>query len=145
MRLPKPDPGLVVAYDYLWRYEVRLGRDAGQKTRPCAIVVSVTDESGDIVVMVSPITHAHPKDPDIAIPLPPKVKRHLGLDDQPSWIIADEINRFVWPGPDLRPVSSKSNDKFEYGMLPVDIFDRLRRRILALNKERRLRVVTRSE
>jgi len=145
MRLPKPDPGLVVAYDYLWRYEERLGRAAGRKTRPCAVVVTVTDESGDIVVMVSPITHAHPKDPYIAIPLPPKVKRYLGLDDQPSWIIADEVNRFVWPGPDLRPVSSKSKDKFEYGTLPVDIFDRLRRRILALNKERRLRVVTRSE
>ena len=145
MRLPKPDPGLVVSYDYLWRHEERLGRDGGRKTRPCAIVVSVTDENGESVVMVAPITHARPEDPDTAIPLPPRVKRHLGLDDQPSWIIADEVNRFVWPGPDLRPVSPKSKSKFEYGILPVDIFDRLRRRILALNKERRLRIVTRSE
>lgn len=145
MPLPKPEPGLVVAYDYLWRHEDRRGREGGTKTRPCAIVLSVVNESGDTIVTVAPITHTPPSDPGIAVALPKRIKRHLGLDDQASWIMADEVNRFVWPGPDLRPVSSRSKSRFEYGFLPVDIFDQLRRRIIALYKARRLRVVVRSE
>ncbi|MGH7102211.1 MAG: hypothetical protein ACREFJ_07420, partial [Acetobacteraceae bacterium] len=38
----------------------------------------------------------------IEIPLP--IKRHLGLDDDPSWIVVAEGNEFLWPGYDLRKV-----------------------------------------
>jgi hypothetical protein len=46
--------------------------------------------------------------------IPPAVKRHLGLDDQPSWIVLDEFNVFTWPGYDLRPVSTQK-DRYHYG------------------------------
>ena len=34
---------------------------------------------------------------------PDTVKRRLELDDERSWIVLTEANRFIWPGPDLRP------------------------------------------
>ena len=38
MALPKPVPGLVIRYSYLWHREYLEGREDGQKDRPCAIV-----------------------------------------------------------------------------------------------------------
>jgi hypothetical protein len=67
------------------------------------------------------------------------------LDAEASWIIADEVNRFAWPGPDLRPVSRHEADQFTYGFLPEDVFDALRVRMLALYRGGELRVTPRSE
>jgi hypothetical protein len=86
------------------------------------------------MVTVAPITHRAPADSARAVPLPAAVKRHLRLDDAASWIIADEVNRFLWPGPDLRPVSRRDPDRFAYGFLPEDLFDRLRACIIALHR-----------
>jgi hypothetical protein len=49
-----------------------------------------------------------PSDPCEAIENPPATKRRLGLDDERSWIVLTESNRFVWPGPDVRPVDGES-------------------------------------
>jgi hypothetical protein len=144
MTLPRPAPGLVISYAYLWRHEHRHGREEGVKARPCAIVLATQTEAADVVVAVAPITHSPPEDPGLAMALPANVKRHLGLDDAPSWIMADEVNRFVWPGPDLRPISRAAPGRFDYGFLPVDIFDALRRKIVALYA-RRLGITRRSE
>jgi hypothetical protein len=32
------------------------------------------------------------------------IRAHLGLDAERCWIMVTEINRFIWPGPDLRPI-----------------------------------------
>jgi len=144
MPLPRPEPGLVIGYAYLWRHEHHRGREEGVKNRPCAIVVTIETGAGEVVVTVAPITHGPPADPERAVALSPKVKRHLGLDDDASWIIADEVNRFVWPGPDLRPVSAHEPDRFDYGFLPEDTFDELRNKIVAIFRTRRLKVVPRS-
>ena len=32
--------------------------------------------------------------------VPRKLKRHLGLDEEPYWICTDQINEFTWPGPE---------------------------------------------
>jgi mRNA-degrading endonuclease toxin of MazEF toxin-antitoxin module len=95
MPLPRPAPGLVISYAYLWRHEHRRGREEGAKARPCAIVLATATEADDVVVTVAPVTHSPPEDPALAVVLPAKVKRHLGLDDAPSWIMADEVNRFI--------------------------------------------------
>jgi hypothetical protein len=144
MPLPRPEPGLVIGYAYLWRHERHRGREEGVKNRPCAIVLTTETEMGETVVTVAPITHGAPADPELAVALSPKVKRHLGLNDDASWIVADEVNRFIWPGPDLRPVSSQEPDRFDYGFLPEDTFDELRDKIVAVFRSRRLRVVPRS-
>jgi hypothetical protein len=38
-------------------------------------------------VTVAPVTHTPPHDPTVAIEIPSKVERHLGLDGERSWII----------------------------------------------------------
>ena len=114
------------------------------KDRPCAIVLAAEDAGGDLMVMVAPITHTPPRQPGKAVTLASYVKRRLGLDDEPSWIIADEVNRFVWPGPDLRPVSSRRPDQLDWGFLPEDVFAELRRKIVALARAKDLAVVPRT-
>jgi hypothetical protein len=92
---------------------------------------------------VVPITHRPPDDRKLAVELPPKLRRHLGLDQDASWIIVSEANQFVWPGPDLRPISGTSPSRFAYGYLPTDLFEELRRRLIAAYELRRLRVTVR--
>jgi mRNA-degrading endonuclease toxin of MazEF toxin-antitoxin module len=145
MPLPRPAPGLVISYAYLWRHDHRRGSQEGSRERPCAIVLATEDEADAVVVTVAPITHSSPADVALAVALPAKAKRHLGLDDERSWIMADEVNRFIWPGPDLRPISRADPGRFDYGFLPVDIFDALRRKIVALYNAHRLTVTRRSE
>ncbi len=55
-------------------------------------------------VYVLAVTHTPPGDPEEAIEIPHRVKQQLRLDVERSWIILDEINDFLWPGYDLRPV-----------------------------------------
>ncbi|HTW87073.1 MAG TPA: hypothetical protein VMD75_03600 [Candidatus Binataceae bacterium] len=51
------------------------------------------------------------------------VKRHLGLDDDRSWIIVSEDNEFFWPGYDLRKLPH--TDRYDYGFLPPRFFNRV--------------------
>lgn len=103
MAIPRPEPGLVINYAYLWHYEHEAGQEEGRKDRPSVIVLCVEDnQDGAILVTVLPITHRKPTNPDWAVQIPPVVRRHLGLDDELSWIVVAEGNEFVWPGYDLR-------------------------------------------
>lgn len=145
MTLPTPEPGLVVAYAYLWRTEHQQGREEGVKDRPCAIVLTALDHEGEIVVTVAPITHTPPIQPDEAVELPLATKRRLGLDAERSWVVVNEVNRFVWPGPDLRPVSRHEPGRLDYGMLPPGLFRQVRTRLLTCAKAQRLQVIPRSK
>ena len=99
MPIPNPEPGLVISYAYLWHHEHQAGREEGQKNRPSVIVLAVEPEADDAtIVTVLPITYSPPADPISAIQIPLPVKRHLGLDDDRSWIVVDEGNEFLWPG-----------------------------------------------
>jgi hypothetical protein len=140
--LPEPVPGLIVSYSYLWRSQQQQGREEGTKDRPCVVVLAVSEEEGERVVTVAPVTHAPPVDPRDAIEIPAAVKRRLGLDGQKSWIVATELNRFIWPGPDLRPIPGKPG-VFAYGGLPKLLMLHLKERISELHKDRRFRVVRR--
>lgn len=142
MALPTPEPGLVISYAYLWRHEQAVGALEARKDRPSAIVTATTDALGDTVVYVVPITHIDPQDAT-AILLTPKLKRHLGLDAAPSWIVTNELNRFVWPGYDLRPIARSQPDTFSWGYLPVEIFARLKRAIAENAALERIRIVRR--
>jgi hypothetical protein len=134
MALPEPECGLVISYAYLWRHESETGQTEGRKDRPCAIVLAVAATADDpVTVTVSPITHTAPRDPDLAIEIPPKVKRHLGLDEGRSWIVLDEFNEFSWPGFDLRPLPGKRG-RYDYGFLPPALFTRILNRILELRR-----------
>lgn len=137
MPLPEPEPGLVISYSYLWHREAEGGSEEGRKDRPC-VIIAVEQRETTIVVSVVPLTHRPPDGPGSAVTVPPIVKRRLGLDDSLSWVAVTEANRFVWPGPDLRPVS-RSGLRFDYGFVPPRLYLAIRNAYLA-----RGRSITRS-
>lgn len=145
MPLPVPEPGLVISYSYLWRSEHARGQEEGAKDRPCAIILAARAAAGETVVTVLPITHSAPTTADDAVEIPLTVKRRLGLDEARSWVVVGEVNRFVWPGPDLRPVSRAEPDRFDFGPLPPALFRRIRDRFLACAAAQRVSIVPRSE
>ncbi len=143
--LPKPVPGLVIRYAYLWHDEFAEGREEGSKDRPCALVLSTTSKDGQTVATVLPITHSTPKTSSLALEIPATVKKRLGLDGARSWVVFSELNRFSWPGPDLRRVPDSDNATVVYGMLPPGFFSVLQKRFYAAYQAQRLKVVRRSE
>ena len=88
MVLPEPSPGLVISYSYLWHDQHRAGAEEGRKARPCARGCHA-GEDGDTKVYAGPITHSQPDDPHAVENLPAAVKRRLGLDGAPSWIVGE--------------------------------------------------------
>ena len=144
MALPEPFPGLVLRYSYLWHRERAEGRLEGRKDRPCAIVIALRPgEAGRTRVVVLPITHSPPDDADLAVELPARVRRRLGLDDAASWVVLSEWNDFVWPGPDLRRVPGRDDGSVAYGALPPALFAVIRDRFAALVRRRGARPVPR--
>lgn len=130
VKIPDPFPGLVISYSYLWRHEYQAGREEGIKDRPCAIVLARKTEGQDTIVTVAAITHTPPENPAMAVEIPPAVKKYLALDSERSWIVCNEVNRFVWPGPDLRRIPGKRQKPYIYGVLPPGLFNQVTKTIL---------------
>lgn len=145
MSLPVPKPGLVIRYSFLWSRDAGEGAAEGAKDRPCAIVVAARrNPQGDIDTIVAPITHSPPDDPAASLEIPKATCRRLGLDGGRHWLRFDELNRFAWPGFDLRPIPGRPG-AYDYGMLPRALFDQLREGILQRQKTRAGRIVQRDE
>ena len=145
MSLPLPRPGLVIRYRFLWSSEKDAGAEEGAKDRPCAIVVAARRTgTGEIDTIVAAITHSPPADPSASLPIPAAVCKSLGLDSGRHWLRFDELNRFAWPGFDLRPIPGSAN-RYAYGMLPPGLFQQLREGILARQKRSARRIVRRDE
>ena len=140
MTFPAAKPGLVIRYSFLWSHEKDAGADEGSKDRPCAIVVAAPRrENGDITVIVAPVTHAPPADQSDSLEIPTAVCRSLGLDGQRHWLRLDELNRFAWPGYDLRTIPGRPGE-YAYGMLPQPLFEQLRTAILDRQKAKALNI-----
>lgn len=145
MGFPQPEAGLVISYSYLWSDEAEAGHVEGRKSRPCAIVLVVQQAEGKApVVAVVPITHSPHRNPDAAIEIPQAVKRHLGLDEQSSWIVLDDFNVFTWPGFDLRPVPGRK-DRCHYGLLPPRLFESLIAKFSELRRQGKALQTSRDE
>lgn len=144
MGWPSPKPGLVIRYSYLWAREHARGQEEGVKDRPCAIILVTTLDEDEEVVTVLPITHSPPQDPALAIEIPQATKLRLGLDAERSWVVLTEVNRFVWPGPDLRPRVPGDPDSVVYGVLPYGFFEILRLRFVDLVRRRQAARVQRT-
>jgi hypothetical protein len=121
---PEPEVGLVVSYSYLWSREAAMGQVEGRKDRPCAIILAIdaAEEGQPKQIVVAPITHAAPADLNVAVEIPLRVKQHLGLDSERSWVILNEVNVFAWPGFDLRPIK-RGDSRVDYGLLPPKLYD----------------------
>jgi len=133
MNLPEPKVGLVIRYAYLWREEALAGQDEGRKDRPCVILLVGPAREGGTLLTVAPITHT-PPDPERradAIELPAPTQLRLGLDGERSWVLASDLNQFVWPGFDLRPIR-RGADEVAFGFLPASLVEDLRASVLAV-------------
>ena len=144
MSFCEPCPGLVVRYAYLWRHEAARGREEGSKDRPCVVVLTVRARSDDLIVTVAPITHRPPRAASRAVELPVATRRRLGLDAARPWIVTDDLNRFVWPGPDLRPIPGRPAS-FAYGLIPAALYEQVRLAVLDHAREGRVRRIDRTE
>ena len=95
----------------MWKEEELQGKTDGAKDRPCAIVVATKPDAKESVrVMVVAITHTPPPpfSEDGGIEVPTKVARHLGFDEEQSWIKTHQVNTFTWP-----------KDRLPFGVIPV--------------------------
>lgn len=137
-----PRVGLVIRHANSWRDEAPWGREEGTKDRPCVIIHTRRNEYGETEVFIAPITHTPPRQPERAITLPQSTKLRLGLDDQTSWIVTTEVNRFVWPGPDLRSVPG---GRAAYGFLPARMARDVIRQVQVNARDRTLHVVVRDD
>lgn len=137
-----PEPADVISYSYLWAREAETGEESGRKDRPAVVVVARIERQVGALILVAPITHTAPENAAEAIEIPPNVKKQLGLDRDRSWIMLNELNRFIWPGPDIRPVLG--GPPF-YDALPDWLFERVRQGILDHNAAGKLKVTKRTE
>lgn len=85
-----------------------------------------------------------------ALEVPRKLRRWIGLDDDPQWIYTDEVNVFVWPGPDLRPAQWISQrdlveDTCVLGALPDDWFSLVKQHFLESHQMRFMRLIKRNQ
>jgi hypothetical protein len=145
MEIPAPKPGQVLRYAYLWADEHAAGQEEGSKDRPVALVLHLATSGPQPNVAVVAITHTPPISKSDAIEIPAVIKRHLGLDDERSWVVLTELNIFAWPGPDLRPVGALSTDSILYGYLPAGFFRTVRNRLVDNIRAGRIRQVKRTE
>lgn len=88
------------------------------------------------MVIVAPITHLEPSDSEASLEIPRDIARSLGLDGDRQWLRLDELNRFAWPGFDLRAVPG--TESCAYGMLPGELYQTMRRAILDRQKSRKV-------
>lgn len=142
MALALPKPGQVIRYAYLWWNEARRGRIEGSKDRPCSVVLTRRSEAGTTLIYVLPITHSLPQAPEAGVEIPFATKRRLGLDSERSWIITTELNRFVWPGPDIRALPS---GEYSFGYLPGKLLATVLEQVGTHAAKRRLLSVDRDQ
>lgn len=145
MSLPYPRVGLVVRYAFLWSHELRAGSTEARKDRPAVIVVAARRAAGgEVRVVVAPVKHEPPGDAEASIELPAAVAKALGLGGERHWLRMDELNRFTWPGFDLRPLPGRPG-VYDYGMLPRGLYTELKAGILRRQKALAVRVVQRDD
>ncbi|MBV8686939.1 MAG: type II toxin-antitoxin system PemK/MazF family toxin [Alphaproteobacteria bacterium] len=118
----QPAIGQLIRYAYLWLAEHEQGLEEGLKDRPCLVVMEDATLAPDVVFFVAPVTHTQPRPEALAVELPAATKQRLRLDDARSWIITEEVNKFTWPGPDIRPDGS---GEVVIGYVPGKILERV--------------------
>jgi uncharacterized protein YifN (PemK superfamily) len=121
------------------------GREEGIKDRPVVVVVAVEKREHGTQLLVVPVTTRPPRSGDTAVEMPSRVRAHLGLGDEPCWIITDEYNLFTWPGPDIRPVRRAGGMDPRYGSIPAKLFEQVRVSLEKAARAGRLKQTSRTE
>lgn len=143
----KPIPGLVIYHLYLWhREKVDRKLTEGVRSRPCVLVLNYANMPrfpGKYIVDVVPITHSESEG---AVHIPLVVKERMGLDNEHSWIVTSEVNRFIWPGKELSPARQSwqpGGPQWHWGVISSGIFRRVRDEVQARIAEKTLSIVGR--
>lgn len=98
---------------------------------------------GRTQLLVAPITHTAPARSADAIEIPRNVRERLGLDRERGWIVLTELNRFIWPGPDIRVAPGQSSPV--YDAIPDWLFFEVRDAIVRHHAGGGLKVIKRTE
>ena len=138
-----PEPADVLSYSYLWAREAAKGEESGRKDRPVVVVIAAIARNDRTQLLVAPVTHVEPERKSDAIEIPPKVKKQLGLDRSRSWILLTELNRFLWPGPDIR--IAPGNESPFYDAIPDWLFFEVREGVVRHSRAGRVAVTRRTE
>jgi len=133
--LPEPRPGLVIRYDYLWGREAAAGRDQG-KERPACLVAASDPTASPRFVVILPIMHTRPDMDTVGVAIPANVRRALGLDEAPSWVIVSEHNVDEWPNSGVAPLPGQPG-VFSCGFIPPGLFAQVKARFLELYEKGR--------
>lgn len=138
----------MISYEYLWNSQADQTEE-GRTAYPAAVVISRDDVGPTPIAYVLGISHSEPKAGDRAIPVPLKLKRYLGLDDEPSWIYTDQMNVFGWPGPDLRPGEWLSTRPAAAGTcvispLPTDWFEEVKEHLAESYRLKKVKAIKRT-
>ena len=141
MPLPRPEPGLVIRYDYLWLSDTKSARLSG-KERPACLVATLDDEAAPGLVLILPITQSRPSGGTVGVEIPRQVCERLGLDTARSWIVISEANVDFWPNAGLAPVPGRRG-VYAYGFLPPALFDKVKNGFVRLFETRRAKLVRR--
>ena len=140
-----PQPTDVLSYAYLWHHEAKRGIEEGAKDQPVVVVISRAERKGGTELLVVPVTTKKPAHPGDGIEMPQRVKTHLGLDAERCWIMVTEVNRFIWPGPDVRPLREGGQDTPFYGAIPQKLFDPVLAAVIKAAEAGRLPITKRTE
>lgn len=141
MGLPVPKPGLVVRYDYLWSDAAAAGCDQG-KDRPACLVATSDDREHPRWVVLLPITHVAPAGHAVGVEIPQAIKRRIGLDDSPSWVVVSEYNVDEWPNSGLSPLPGRPG-VFAYGFITPGLFEQIKSKFIELAESSRTQGVER--
>lgn len=128
----EPKPGMVINYGYLWARQVNEGLTHGEKFRP-SLILAVKQEDDRKMVYVSPVTHTPPFYPEESLIIPMEERTRLGFDthhayeagEKPldlatpktSWLMLSEVNKFEWPGTEIRSVPRRTEKRQFYGFI----------------------------
>lgn len=150
MKIPPTAPiGSLIAYEFLWSSQSNT-REDGAKVYPTAVIIVRTDIGPRPLVYALGISHKPPLPDERAMEVPPKLARHLGLDDRQMWIYTNQLNVFTWPGPDLRPaewLTSRVDARggCVIGALPTDWFEKVKLHLKESFMLKKVRPVKRSQ
>ena len=143
MSRPSPAAGQVVRFEYLWASEAfQDGLTSGAKHRPCVVLAALPNAVGWPKVLLCGITHTKPSAPSEGVLLPKEVKKELGLDDEPSWIVTSEVNTVDWH--DMRFILAPKGS-WTYGVMAAEVMEEVRQRIAARNRAGVMEFVNRAE
>lgn len=138
----EPKAGMVINYGYVWARQARQGMEEGQKFRP-SLILGVQEEQDKKMVYVAPITHTPPFYPEESVLVPNETGSRIGLDDKPKWLMLNEVNKFEWPGLDIRRVPHRRERSQFYGFVPRQFLEQARDKMREMMQQNRFNVVPR--